>query len=371
MNNIKIWLIIIILLPLVQSAYSQKNNYIESDSVLVAGANLVNGLPADNAQFIVVKKKGQETRYTPDQLTGYGFKGGPEYRSRNITVAGQTKRVFLEELGAGKITLYYYTEKGLKRFFLEKDSTLFVEIPDSDEFRTRIYENTGDFEWKANQVELARYNKKSLAKLISFYNNGRNRPLPYPRFGLTAGYSMMFLTVPHDISIGQRSSLSFTPASSAQLGIFADLPVAMSNFSLNTGVNLSKHGFSANSVDAESDVDLVVNITSANVPVLIRYTVPTRVWRPFVNAGGICSFHLKYERDIYTSEFSQDNIIINEVVHQPPSYRVSPGYSVGAGLQYNLNYRIVASLEMRYSQLPGKQGESDMSFTEVFVSYSF
>ncbi len=371
MNNIKIWLIILILLQLAQSSYSQQNNYIASDSVLVSGANLVHGLPAENAQFIVVKKKGQETRYTPDQLTGYGFKGGPVYRSRNITIAGETKRVFLEVIGAGKITLYYYTEKGLTRFFLEKDSTLFVEIPDSDEFRTRIIENTGDFEWKASQVELARYNKKSLTKLISYYNNGINHPLPYPRFGLTAGYSMMSLTVPDDLSVGQRESLSFTPSSSVQLGIFADLPVAMSNFSLNTGVNLSKHGFSANSVDAESDVDVVVNITSANVPLLIRYTVPTRVWRPFVNAGGICSFHLKYERDIYTSEFSQDDIIISEVVHQPPSGSVSPGYSVGAGLQYNLNYRNIASLEMRYSHLPGKQGESDMSFTEVFVSYSF
>lgn len=371
MNNIKIWQILLILLPLAQSAYSQQNNYIESDSMLFSGADLVHGSPAENAQFIVVKSKDAETKYYPDQLRGYGFKNGPVYRSRNITVAGQSRRVFLEEIRAGKITLYYYFEKGLKRFFLEKDSTVFVELPDSDEFRTRIIEHTGDFEWIVNQVQLARYNRQSLAKLISLYNDGKPRHLPYPRFGLTAGYSMMSLTVPETIFTGQSSSLSFAPGSSVQLGIFADLPVSMSNFSLNTGVNFSKHGFSANSVDEESDVDIVVNIISANVPVLIRYTVPALVWRPFVNAGGICSFHLKYERDIYKSELRQDIIIINEPVHQPPSERATLGYSVGAGLQYNLNVRNIASLELRYSQLPGKSGESDMSFTEVFVSYSF
>jgi hypothetical protein len=371
MKYIKIWHVILILLPLAQSAYSQQNNYIESDSALSTGIDLVHGSPADNAQFIVVKSKDSETKYYADQLLGYGFKGGPVYRSRNITVAGQSRRAFLEQIEAGKITLYYYTEKGLKRFFLEKDSTVFVEIPDSDDFRTKIIEHTGDSEWIVSQIQLARYNRQSLAKLISFYNDGKPRHLPYPRFGVTAGYSMMSLTVPETIYPEQSSPLSFTPGSSVQLGIFADLPVAMSNFSLNTGVNFSKHGFSANFVDEDSDVDIVVNIISANVPLLMRYTVPASVWRPFVNAGGICSFHLKYERDIYKSELRQDIIIINEPVHQPPSDRATLGYSVGAGLQYNLNVRNVASLELRYSQLQGKNGESDMTFTEVFVSYSF
>lgn len=367
----KIWLILIILLPLAQSVYSQRNNYLETDSVLITGSNLVRGLPADNAQFVVVKRKDKEIIYTPDQLTGYGFAGGPVFKSRNIILAGQTKRVFLEQIGAGKINLFYYTEKGVKRFYLERDSTLFAELPDNDEFRTRIIENTGDFEWKASQVLVARYKKKSLSKLISFYNKGINRPLPYPRFGLTAGYSMMNLTVREVLYDGQPGSLSFTPGSSSQLGIFADLPVTMSDFSLNAGVNLSKHGFSSNFEDAESDVDVVVNIISANVPVLLRYTVPTRGWRPFVNAGGICSFHLKYERDIYKSDIRQDMILINDVVHDSPSSLAALGYSFGAGLQYNLNYRNIVSLEMRHSQLPGKQWESDMSFTEVIVSYSF
>ena len=72
------------------------------------------GTPKTNAQFIMVKSGDMETKYTPDQITEYGFKDGPVYKSKNISVSGQPKRVFLERIERGKLTLYYYTEEGLK-----------------------------------------------------------------------------------------------------------------------------------------------------------------------------------------------------------------------------------------------------------------
>lgn len=371
MKNIRIWYLIVILLPLAQSVYSQRNSYIETDSMMTSGINLVNGSPHQNAQFIVEKRKTGENRYFPDRLKGYGFSGGPEYISKSIIVNGQSKRVFLERIRKGRINLYYYTEKGFTTYFLEKDSTVFVEIPDRYDFRVPIFENTSDFSWKANQVQMARYKRNSLEKLISIYNKGINRPLPYPRFGVTAGYSVMYLTVPDDLNVGQTDFLSFTPGPSAQAGIFADLPVMMSDFSVNVGVNLSQHGFSANSVTAGSDVDVVVNLTSARLPVLLRYTVPALTWRPFINAGAIGSWYLKCKREIYESTFLENSIIINEVESSTVSSRVSIGYSVGAGLQYNLTPGNATSLEVRYSQFPGINRGSDMSFAELFVSYSF
>ena len=371
MRTIRIWHIVVILFPLSPSAYCQENDYIQTDSAVTLGIYMVNGLPKQNAQFIAVKRKAGEIRYYPEQLTGYGFRGGPEYISRSITVNGKPKRVFLERISKGRINLYYYTEKGFKTYFLEKDSTVFVEIPGRYDFRAPILEHTSDFEWKANQLQLARYDRNSLKKLISMYNRDINRPLPFPRVGVTAGYSVMNLAVPEDLNVTGATFLSFSPCSSPQVGIFADLPVRSSDFSVNTGVYLSKHGFSANSVTSLSDVDVVVNLISARLPVLLRYTVPTLTWRPFVNAGGIGAWHLKYRRDIYESTIIENSIIINEGESSSSSSHVSIGYSVGAGLQFNLNYRNATSLEVRYSQLPGIKRESDMSFTEVLLSYSF
>jgi len=80
---------------------------------------------------------------------------------------------------------------------------------------------------------------------------------------------------------------------------------------------------------------------------------------------------LKYKREIYESTIRENSIIINEVESSSVSSRVRFGYSAGAGMQYNLNNRNAASLEVRYSQFPATLRESDMSFTEVLLSYSF
>ncbi len=371
MINMKIRQIIVILLPLVQPVFSQNNNYIQTDSVTTTGVNLIKGSPNQNAQFIIVKSMVGEIMHYPDQLIGYGFQGGPEYISRSIIVNGQPERVFLERISKGKISFYYYTGKGLKTFFLEKDSTIFIELADRNDFRRPILEHTYDFDWKTNQVQLARYNRNSLKRLMSIYNSGINRPLPFPRFGVTAGFSVMNLAVPDNLKIVRSANLSFSPGSSPQLGIFADLPVNASYFSVNTGVYLSKHGFSANGVTSQADVDVIVNLISARLPVLLRYTVPTLTWRPFINAGGIGSWYLKYKREVYESTVRENTIIINEIEPSSASTRVRYGYSLGAGLQYNLNYRNAASLEVRYSHFPVTLRESAMSFTELFVSYSF
>lgn len=75
-------------------------------------------------------KEGKEIiEYNPQQVSRYGFKEGSEYIARGITIQGNKKRVFLEQLVKGDLSLYHYREKGLETFFLEKDSTLFVELP--------------------------------------------------------------------------------------------------------------------------------------------------------------------------------------------------------------------------------------------------
>ncbi|MCU0459873.1 MAG: outer membrane beta-barrel protein [Bacteroidales bacterium] len=371
MKNSRIWQLIAALVLLLQPVYSQNGAYIETDSLYASGIKLIPGSSRDNAQFIVQEKKGMKIKYTPDQLNEYGFSGGPVYKSRTISVDGQPRRVFLERIRHGEITLYYYTEKGLRTFYLEKDSTVFVEIPGSRDFRTPVIENTDDFEWKGNQVQLVRYKRNSLAKLVSMYNKGINRPLPYYRFGINTGYSRMSLTVPDAMTIRQLDAISFTPASSVSFGIFTDLPIMMSDFSLNAGVNLSKHGFSANNTTSQSDIDVVINVTTANIPVLLRYTLPTMVWRPFLNAGGTYSCHLKYKREFYESTFNGDIVIINDVDSDSSPPGGALGYSFGIGLQYNLDYRKTSSLELRYNQFPGNVNKLNTSYLEVLASFSF
>ena len=329
------------------------------------------GTSRDNSQFIRLKRKNEEVKYYPEQLSEYGFKDGTVYESKSIPVSGQTKQVFLERLEHGKIDLYYYTEKGISTYFLERDSTVFVEIKKKEDFRKIISKYTEDFDWKANQVLLTKYNRKSLSKLISYYNSGRNKPLPFPRFGIIAGYNSVSLDISSSTSMAQLDNISFTPRSSILFGVFGDMPIEMSDFSFNVGVNFSKSGFSVNSRDARSDVDVVVNITSLNIPVLLRYTIPTLAWRPFINAGGIFSYHLRNESNIYQSSINQNAITIDEVQQESLISESMLGYSFGLGLQRNLNHKKIAALELRFNQLYGNEDTLNKSHFEILTSFSF
>lgn len=370
MKKTKIWSIAIMSFLLIHNCYSQKRDYIATDSSLTFGIRLIEGKAVDNAQFVRVKREDSEIKYSPEQLIEYGFKNGTVYKSKNISISGQNKKVFLERLEHGNISLYYYTEKGIKTYFLERDSTLFMEIS-KDNFQKRISEITSDLEWKSDQVKLVNYNGKSLSKLISLYNNGYNKPLPFPRFGIISGYSRTSLKVPSAMFNEKLNGIYFTPSSSVSFGVFADLPIEMSDFSFNVGVDFSKSGFSVNSRNPQADVDVVVNITSLNMPVLLRYTIPTLVWRPFINAGSIYSYHLNNESKIYESSIDQNVITIHEVLQESLISKSMLGYSFGLGLQRNLNYRKIASAELRHNQLYGSKNTLNKRMLEILINFSF
>ncbi len=371
MNKIKNWFFAAVSILLINNAYSQKSNYIATDSTMISGVKLIRGTAKENAQFIRTNGKNKAIKFYPDQIKEYGFKSGEKYKAINISVAGQSKKVFLEEVVQGKITLYYYQEKGVKTYFLGKEGMGLIELTKDNDFRKKISEKTNDFEWKMNQVELVKYNRASLVKLLSMYNNEYNKPMPYLRLGLIIGYNMTSLVSTSDLQVGSENAIIFPLSSAVTLGLFADFPIGSSNFSLNSGVNFSKSGFSSHTSNTQVDIDVVINMTSINFPLLLRYTLPTLAWRPFVNAGGIYSYHLKNESKVYRSTNDQNVISISERSQKQLISDAMLGYSFGIGVQRNLTKKKVASGELRINNLLGKDETSNKNQLELLMSFSF
>ncbi|MEQ8646194.1 MAG: hypothetical protein RIC06_03350 [Cyclobacteriaceae bacterium] len=355
----------------VKAIYGQKGDFIATDSTLKLGIKLIEGTAINNAQFVRLQKGHKEVKYYPDQLAQYGFKNGTVYESRSISVSGQTKSVFLERLIQGKLNLYYYTEKGIKTYFLERDSTLFVEVKEDADFNEKISYYTSDFNWKINQTRLVRYSRKSLSKFVSLYNKGLNMPLPFPRFGIVTGYNRTHLLVPSKTSTVQLNGISFSPSSSVSFGVFADLPIEMSYFSIHSEANFSKSGFAVNSQSPQSDIDVIVNTASVNIPLLVRYTLTTLFWRPYINAGLVYSYQVKYDSHIYESTEEQNVVTINEIHRDPLISRNRYGYSMGVGLQKNLDFRKIFAIELRHNELSGKANTLNQKQTSILISLSF
>lgn len=356
------WFVVVFMMCY-QHAYSQDKSYIATDSSFTSGIRLLEGMAEDNAQFITVKKYQEDIQYYPEQLTEYRLENGTVYKSKSITVSGQPKKVFLEVLEHGKVTLYYYPEKGMEIFFLEKDSTLFVELTKGGDFRKRISEITKDFDWSSDQVQRVKFGRKSLSKLLSLYNNDQDLPLSGPRFGITAGFSRTSLTVQSGSFNPKFNNVDFVPSSSAIIGGFVDLPIKMSYFSFNAGVTFSKAKFLGN---YSSNADIVLEHIAIALPLFLRYTIPSEDWRPFFNVGGIYSYHLKNEYDFLSASNASSNSNV------PFIAKGMLGVSLGTGLQRNLSNNRVVSGELRLNRFAGNESTlASKNQFDILVSFSF
>ena len=369
MNNLKPYLIFVFLSLFVQSVYAQDQDYIITDSAIIYGVKLMGRTPRFNSQFILLKDKSNaEVRYTPDELKGYGFKDGTKYVTTRITVDGQEKTVFLEHLAEGKINLYRYVDKNHKIFFIRKDSSGLIELKKD---KKAFAEVSGDCRYVSDDVKLATYNKRSLKKLTDNYNHCRKTPLPYFKYGVYFGYGQTGINKPSGYFNPAIEDISFSPSNSFVIGLFADIPIAMSSFSFNTGVYFTKNGYTANAKSTQSDVDAVVNLTSVHLPLLFRYTVPTRKVRPFFNLGGRFTFNAQNTSAIYKSSFQENTIFISTPIKEKLVSDFLIGYVAGAGIQFNVNYKKTISAEFRYASSTGGDNTLNMRGFDVIISFSF
>jgi len=336
-----------------QATLLGQNEFYSTASSSYVGVKLIDGGDRDNSRFCKVKKGEQILIYTPYEVTEYGFRDGRRYVSKEIRLPDSTQRVFLERLAKGKINLYYYQGKGIKTFFWEKDTTLFIELtkhgddPENSRFNDYLYNLTSDCKPVSDAVSLIKYSKLSLKEYADRYNRCDRRPFPRFKYGLIAGYGVSRLSSPD----GTLKAFNYPYDGSIIAGLFIDQPFLLSNYSLHTEIYYSSNGYACNFRDENKDMDLLINTAAVSMPILIRYTYPSVRYSPFINLGGIYSFQFKNENALYEATIIQDVIEINAISENTLLSQNLLGFSVGGGLEYHLNYRHSLFLELRYHKL--------------------
>ena len=287
-NKMRITIIILFSLILTIQTSGQRNYYYDKDSIKHdVGVRLQYGSDLINSKFCQIKRGSSVYKYGPSEIYEYGFKDGRIYVSKEITIFDSVQKVFLEHLVKGKTNLYYLKGKGFRTFFLEKDDTFKVEIPKKDYkdetigFNESLSNITSDCQNVSDATKLASYGKKSLSKLITRYNKCELKPFPHFRYGLNIGYEFTKLIIPKGNEYQYINYLDFKYDGGFLIGLFADYPISVSDFSLHTEINFSKHGFSYNKLVETKDIDFVSNIFTMKLPILLRYEYPLNKIRPF------------------------------------------------------------------------------------------
>jgi hypothetical protein len=318
----------------------------------------------------IFERNGKERSLDSPRMIFWGMalQRGTVYESQEIFVNGENKKVFLERLEKGTISLYRYTSSGFTLYYVRKDSAELVEL---EKDKAAFIEISQDCEYISAATQLASFNKRSLSNLVAHYNNCENKPFPYPKIGILGAWGPSNLQISPDFPDASLDDISFDPSASFLVGIYADLPIRRSYFSVNTGLYFSQNGFSANSRKDQVDVDVVVNVSTLQVPLLLRYTLPAPKWRPFLNIGGTFAYHVENASAIYESSITDEVILIDQPIRNDLVPDQLLMYSAGIGLQYSLDYRKTLSAEVRYSQSPAGRDTFGQTRLDLFIGFSF
>ncbi|HEY4785158.1 MAG TPA: outer membrane beta-barrel protein [Bacteroidales bacterium] len=353
---------LLILLFIIQtSVLFGQRGYYAKDTLMCVGVELVDGGSIQNAKQCQIKQKDKTLVFSPDEVKEYGFDNERVYFSRIIHVDNSEKRVFLERICKGKINLYYYRDKHGRRFFIENDTTRLIELrkkPGENyayKELLKIYVQDCADIWDV--LQFTAFNKLALSKFINQYNECKVKPFPFFKFGVFVGYGS---TKPANAKLTDEllEGANFNNDYSFSVGASMDIPIMYSNFSIHPEICYQKNAFSSHYETKSSINDVIINVTTVNIPFLIRYTCPSFKVRPFINFGSVFSYNIRNSNTIYSSTVSNNVIEIGEGITRNIYSKKQIGYSIGGGIQYHFGYKRSVFIEFRYHNLSGLTTET-------------
>lgn len=332
-----------------------QSDYIITDTTAVYGIDLLDAGEIENSKYIELRDEESITRYTPNEISEYGFKDGRVYVSRQLQTPDGMRSVFLERLILGNLTLYYYPLTKNSLFYLERDSTLTPlyseEASDgSPPFRETLRNLTSDCGNVSDAINLVRYKKSSLSLLISRYNSCELRPFPFIKYGIVSGFNSSSISLISDREILNQSlrDSDFTQDRSFSIGVFVDYPLFESDYSIYSGINYYENSYYSRSGTGNDLSEIIVNLSSVEIPVMVRYAYPSTTFRPFFNIGLSYLANLKNESTVYESTLNGSTVEFNIFETNQIVSNHQIGVIAGIGTFYHLRYDRVIFIELRY-----------------------
>ena len=351
-------------------------SYIVTDSALIDSIKIMDRGEARNSQVCERLILNKPVFYYPDDIQEYGFANGRVYVSREITIDGKQKKVFLERLKAGPTSLYYYNDGQIRLFVFENEQVKLVPVPSGYEgqsmktFRDDLKKITAGCEKVDEAVKLTSSGKKSMALLTERFNQCRRKPFPFFRMGAIAGINYSDLNYIEGVSgdfLQQENryfkNADFEYETGFFFGVFADFPLIPSDFYIHPEVYVTKNTYFSQYELEEYYVEVEINTAAINFPVLMRYYFPLNKVRPYLNAGLIYAYQFKH--DFYSLTMPED-----EGEYPAPVVKNQVGPSTGLGCQIDLTYRLRLYFDIKYNYLYGIKVSGQESYNKNELQFS-
>lgn len=341
--------ILIIVLIFTIPVFGQRGYY-STDSTTSAGIKLIN-LGISNSYFCSVKKGDNVVKFTPYEVSEYGFDKGQVYKAFDIVIDEKKERYFFEQMVKGNINLYNLRLKGgiNKYYILTNDSANLQElILNKNEAQSLISNYVGNCSEAAQNLKYLKPNKYSLKRYLNYLNSCSSYPYPKIQYGFKIGIAgTQFYPVDKSSVYAipdYNSDISFT------ISTFIDIPLFSSNLSFTPEIYYKGNHYSRSFSNSNESFDLIMNYSTLSFPLLFKYSFLRDGNIPFIMLGPIYSRVVKDKATLYKYEIVDNDIFI-EINESPIIQKNMGGFSIGSGIILDSKKRYKWFGEVQYNYL--------------------
>ncbi len=357
------------------SAFGQQGFY-ATDSTMLVSVKIIDNGRIENGRWCVALKGNKTEKYSPDEVKMYGFNKERIYWSKTIIYGGTPDKYFLEQLSDGKLKLFYFADKKYNTFYIEEDSTSFQELAkgnksDDSYFQKQLQQISSDFPEIYNNAKYVHYNRRALSKFVNEYNNREYKPFPYFKIGLVGFKEMSEFDLSKSASLDNVGQINCKYDNSFGAGVFTDIPIRVSNFSFHLEILYTKHNYSFSSETNNEIIDFATNFSSVKVPILLRYTYPSKKISPFINTGAIWAYNTDKKTKFFETKFAGNIIEIEDIADKSIVADTQKGFSAGMGIEYRLNYKHSMFFEVRFNRLLSDNKSLNNQDIQFLASFNF
>lgn len=379
--------------------YGQELGYIKNDSAYIS-CDIYPQSEVKSAKTCMVRLKNssQVITYTPDQIHAYGY-GKTDYYSIKIVLGNDTIKRFLDAIVQGDSPVYYLADESGNHFYIMKNKKELVElVNDNDEYKQQL---ATYFEAPAEIIPRIHFgfNRSGMIQTIKLLkgssletvNDGSEKVVPEqkaltikqkrrmrikrPVLSLTLQSGVTSQRLPLDLQVGLPSDWDEFKASSITYSMSADIPLMKyrpltyhQEICFNKFVNDLRQG------SDPPEYQLIQDFSVISLPAMVRYTLGSKKFTGFVNAG--------VQLDI---ALNKNNVGYLKLGNYSSGYDVStisyldystfqPGITAGFGFSYKLSKSMSINSEFRYSSifkvLPDKAGTESQSAFKAGITYN-
>jgi len=327
------------------------SDYYVTDSLTSVGIKIVDKGSMINARFCTVQTRDGEITFTPYEVSEYGI-GRTQYIAHDVLLNDTLRRVFLEKLTTGDLTLYYYRDRGMKLFFLEDSLGLYAvdlkghhgERP----FRQILKNKTSDYTLSEGNLFRLSFRKQSMREFVKRYNADDQRPMKFLRYGINFGAGSTSLSPSVHASFIDLDNFTFTNNYWVVAGAFLEKPILHSNFSAVISIDVNQISGSYTNTQPLSEIDLLHKSTTVYAPIMARYSIRGKTLSPYINTGACFWYDINNKSTVHRLSKNDNVIFIEPPVDLTLRKNMGVGFVAGAGLDFRITRSNSLFLELRY-----------------------